>query len=89
MTRVFGVFASKQRATQLAGTLSGGSSRCWRWVVPDGAAQVLLMDEPSMGLAPIMVDKIFEVVGDIHSRRRFCWSSKTPVVRCNWPIVAT
>jgi branched-chain amino acid transport system ATP-binding protein len=30
--------------------------------------KVLLMDEPSMGLAPIMVDKIFEVVGDIHSR---------------------
>jgi branched-chain amino acid transport system ATP-binding protein len=29
---------------------------------------VLLMDEPSMGLSPIMVDKIFEVVADIHSR---------------------
>ena len=30
--------------------------------------KVLLMDEPSMGLSPIMVDKIFEVVADIHSR---------------------
>jgi branched-chain amino acid transport system ATP-binding protein len=30
--------------------------------------KVLLMDEPSMGLAPIMVDKIFEVVRDIHSQ---------------------
>jgi len=30
--------------------------------------KVLLMDEPSMGLAPLMVDKIFEVVADIHSR---------------------
>jgi branched-chain amino acid transport system ATP-binding protein len=29
---------------------------------------VLLLDEPSMGLSPIMVDKIFEVVADIHSR---------------------
>jgi branched-chain amino acid transport system ATP-binding protein len=28
--------------------------------------KVLLMDEPSMGLSPIMVDKIFEVVNDIH-----------------------
>jgi branched-chain amino acid transport system ATP-binding protein len=27
---------------------------------------VLLLDEPSMGLSPIMVDKVFEVVGDIH-----------------------
>ena len=30
--------------------------------------KVLLLDEPSMGLAPIMVDKIFEVIADIHSR---------------------
>jgi branched-chain amino acid transport system ATP-binding protein len=29
---------------------------------------VLLLDEPSMGLSPIMVDKIFEVVADIHQR---------------------
>ena len=30
--------------------------------------KLLLLDEPSMGLSPIMVDKIFEVVADIHSR---------------------
>jgi branched-chain amino acid transport system ATP-binding protein len=30
--------------------------------------KVLLLDEPSMGLSPIMVDKIFEVVADIHAR---------------------
>jgi branched-chain amino acid transport system ATP-binding protein len=30
--------------------------------------KVLLLDEPSMGLSPIMVDKIFEVVNDIHGR---------------------
>ncbi len=30
--------------------------------------RVLLMDEPSMGLSPIMVDKIFEVVNDVHSQ---------------------
>jgi branched-chain amino acid transport system ATP-binding protein len=30
--------------------------------------RLLLMDEPSMGLSPIMVDRIFEVVADIHSR---------------------
>jgi len=68
--RVFGVFPRlKERASQLAGTLSGGEQQ----MLAMGRAlmarpKVLLMDEPSMGLAPIMVDKIFEVVGDIHSR---------------------
>ena len=67
---VFGVFPRlKERASQLAGTLSGGEQQ----MLAMGRAlmarpKVLLMDEPSMGLAPIMVDKIFEVVGDIHSR---------------------
>jgi branched-chain amino acid transport system ATP-binding protein len=67
---VFGVFPRlKERASQLAGTLSGGEQQ----MLAMGRAlmarpKVLLMDEPSMGLSPIMVDKIFEVVGDIHSR---------------------
>jgi len=70
MTHVFGVFPRlKERSAQLAGTLSGGEQQ----MLAMGRAlmarpRVLLMDEPSMGLAPIMVDKIFEVVGDIHSR---------------------
>jgi branched-chain amino acid transport system ATP-binding protein len=68
--RVFGIFPRlKERAGQLAGTLSGGEQQ----MLAMGRAlmarpKVLLMDEPSMGLAPIMVDKIFEVVGDIHAR---------------------
>ena len=67
---VFGIFPRlKERASQLAGTLSGGEQQ----MLAMGRAlmarpKVLLMDEPSMGLAPIMVDKIFEVVGDIHAR---------------------
>jgi branched-chain amino acid transport system ATP-binding protein len=67
---VFGIFPRlKERAAQLAGTLSGGEQQ----MLAMGRAlmarpKVLLMDEPSMGLSPIMVDKIFEVVGDIHSR---------------------
>jgi branched-chain amino acid transport system ATP-binding protein len=70
MAQVFGVFPRlKERAAQLAGTLSGGEQQ----MLAMGRAlmarpRVLLMDEPSMGLSPIMVDKIFEVVGDIHSR---------------------
>jgi branched-chain amino acid transport system ATP-binding protein len=67
---VFGIFPRlKERASQLAGTLSGGEQQ----MLAMGRAlmarpKVLLMDEPSMGLSPIMVDKIFEVVNDIHSR---------------------
>ncbi|MFN0182518.1 MAG: ABC transporter ATP-binding protein [Aquabacterium sp.] len=68
--RVFGIFPRlKERAQQLAGTMSGGEQQ----MLAMGRAlmarpKVLLMDEPSMGLSPIMVDKIFEVVADIHSR---------------------
>ena len=68
--KVFAIFPRlKERAQQLAGTMSGGEQQ----MLAMGRAlmarpKVLLMDEPSMGLSPIMVDKIFEVVDDIHSR---------------------
>jgi branched-chain amino acid transport system ATP-binding protein len=70
MERVFKVFPRlKERRHQLAGTLSGGEQQ----MLAMGRAlmarpKVLLMDEPSMGLSPIMVDKIFEVVNDIHQQ---------------------
>jgi branched-chain amino acid transport system ATP-binding protein len=68
--KVFTIFPRlKERRNQLAGTMSGGEQQ----MLAMGRAlmarpKVLLMDEPSMGLSPIMVDKIFEVVADIHSR---------------------
>ena len=68
--KVFGIFPRlKERALQLAGTMSGGEQQ----MLAMGRAlmarpKVLLLDEPSMGLSPIMVDKIFEVVADIHAR---------------------
>ena len=68
--KVFTIFPRlKERRNQLAGTMSGGEQQ----MLAMGRAlmarpRVLLMDEPSMGLSPIMVDKIFEVVNDIHSR---------------------
>jgi branched-chain amino acid transport system ATP-binding protein len=62
--RVFELFPRlKERKDQLAGTMSGGEQQ----MLAMGRAlmskpKVLLLDEPSMGLSPIMVDKIFEVV---------------------------
>jgi branched-chain amino acid transport system ATP-binding protein len=68
--KVFVLFPRlKERRAQLAGTMSGGEQQ----MLAMGRAlmarpKVLLLDEPSMGLSPIMVDKIFEVVADIHGR---------------------
>jgi branched-chain amino acid transport system ATP-binding protein len=70
LEKVFAVFPRlKERRNQLAGTMSGGEQQ----MLAMGRAlmarpKLLLMDEPSMGLSPIMVDKIFEVVNDIHQR---------------------
>jgi branched-chain amino acid transport system ATP-binding protein len=68
--KVFEIFPRlRERRDQLAGTMSGGEQQ----MLAMGRAlmarpKVLLLDEPSMGLSPIMVDKIFEVVNDIHGR---------------------
>jgi branched-chain amino acid transport system ATP-binding protein len=70
MDQVFTTFPRlKERRDQLAGTLSGGEQQ----MLAMGRAlmsrpKVLLLDEPSMGLSPIMVDKIFEVVREVHAR---------------------
>ena len=68
--KVFAIFPRlKERRNQLAGTMSGGEQQ----MLAMGRAlmakpKVLLLDEPSMGLSPIMVDKIFEVVDTIHKQ---------------------
>jgi branched-chain amino acid transport system ATP-binding protein len=68
--KVFTIFPRlKERRDQLAGTMSGGEQQ----MLAMGRAlmsrpKVLLLDEPSMGLSPIMVDKIFEVVKDVYSQ---------------------
>ncbi|WP_046059738.1 ABC transporter ATP-binding protein [Paracidovorax citrulli] len=67
--KMFSIFPRlRERKDQLAGTMSGGEQQ----MLAMGRAlmsqpKVLLLDEPSMGLSPIMVDKIFEVVRDVYA----------------------
>jgi branched-chain amino acid transport system ATP-binding protein len=68
--RVFNLFPRlRERSSQAGGTLSGGEQQ----MLAIGRAlmthpKLLLLDEPSMGLAPILVEQIFDVIRDIHAQ---------------------
>ncbi|MCZ7588102.1 MAG: ABC transporter ATP-binding protein [Gaiella sp.] len=70
MDRVFELFPRLyERRTQNAGTMSGGEQQmCAIGRALMARPKLLLLDEPSMGLAPIFVEKIFEIVREINAQ---------------------
>ncbi|MEK8170342.1 ATP-binding cassette domain-containing protein [Streptomyces sp. M19] len=80
-----------ERRSQAAGTLSGGEQQ----MLAMGRAlmsrpKLLMLDEPSMGLSPIMMQKIMRTISELKSGApRSCSSSRTPRPRCPWPTRAT
>jgi branched-chain amino acid transport system ATP-binding protein len=68
MERVFALFPRlRERVDQKAGTMSGGEQQ----MLAIGRAlmaspRLLLLDEPSLGIAPVLVDRIYETIGEIH-----------------------
>jgi branched-chain amino acid transport system ATP-binding protein len=70
LERVYGLFPRlKERATQAAGTMSGGEQQMLaigRALM--GRPKLLLLDEPSMGLAPKLIAQIFAIIREIHGQ---------------------
>jgi len=68
LERVFSLFPRlKERRRQVAGTLSGGEQQMLamgRGLMSD--PKLMMLDEPSMGLAPLLVDQVFDIIRDLH-----------------------
>jgi branched-chain amino acid transport system ATP-binding protein len=70
LDRVYGLFPRlAERKSQKGGTLSGGEQQmCAIGRALMARPKLLMLDEPSMGLAPIFVEKIFEIIGEINQQ---------------------
>jgi branched-chain amino acid transport system ATP-binding protein len=70
LERVFAIFPRlKERTRQLAGTMSGGEQQMLaigRGLM--GEPRLLILDEPSLGLSPLLVDELFGLIGKLHAQ---------------------
>jgi len=82
LERIFQSFPIlKERAKQQAGTLSGGEQQML--AIARGLMsnpKLMLLDEPSLGLAPLLVEEIFLIIREINKEGvTFCWWNKMPI----------
>ena len=70
LERVFAIFPRlRERTKQLAGTMSGGEQQMLaigRGLM--GEPRLLILDEPSLGLSPLLVEELFELIGRLHAQ---------------------
>ena len=89
LERVFALFPRlKERMGQKAGTLSGGEQQMAaiaRGLMAE--PRLLMLDEPTLGLSPLLVQNLHSIVRQLHDQRpeHVCWSNRTCTWRWRWP----
>ena len=81
-----------RRSSQAAYTSGGEQQMCAIGRALMANPSMVLLDEPSMGLAPQIVEEVFEIVKDLNAEGEAspsCWPSRTPTWRCATPTTAT
>ena len=90
LAEVYALFPRLWERRDRPATLSGGE----RQMLAVGRAlmakpKLLMLDEPSLGLAPLITREIFRIITALRQRGRSCWWSRTRVRHCAWRTMPT